>query len=96
LEHVRREIQLGPRYSRQAFERAFGRFAELYGVRPLRARCSPDVLARYCALFERSEVVAHLHSALVVYEGVPLLAAVLAPGTIVFEGEVEETRMGDW
>jgi hypothetical protein len=94
LEHVRREIQLGPRFSRQAFERAFRRFVELYGVRPLRANCSPDVLARYCALFERSEVVAH--AGRVAYEGVPLSAAVLAPGTIVFEGEVEETRMGDW
>jgi hypothetical protein len=96
LEHVRREIQLGPRFSRQAFERAFKRFLELYGVRPLRASCSPDVLARYCALFERSEVVAHQPSGRVAYEGVPLVAAVLAPGTIVFEGEVEETRMGDW
>lgn len=96
MEHVRREIQLGPRFSRQAFERAFGRFAELYGVRPICGRCSPDVLERYCALFERSELVAHLHSTRIVYDGVPLLAAVLAPGTIVFEGEVEETRMGDW
>jgi hypothetical protein len=96
LEHVRREIQLGPRFSRQAFERAFKRFVELYGVSPLRAKCSPDVLARYCALFEGSEIVAHQPAGRVSYEGVPLAAAVLAPGTIVFEGEVDETRMGDW
>jgi hypothetical protein len=30
------------------------------------------------------------------YDGVPVVSAILAPGTIVFEGEVDEERMGDW
>jgi hypothetical protein len=30
------------------------------------------------------------------YEGIPVSSAILAPGTIVFEGQVDEDRMGDW
>ncbi len=30
------------------------------------------------------------------YAGIPLESAVFAPGTIVFEGDVDEERMGDW
>ncbi len=30
------------------------------------------------------------------YNGVPVASGVLAPGSIVFEGFVDEERMGDW
>jgi len=96
LEHVRREFHLGSGFSQAGFERAFAQFRELYNVKPLRAICAPDVLARYCALYERSAETAHLHSARIVFDGVPLVASILAPGTIAFEGEVDEERMGDW
>ncbi|HTV74436.1 MAG TPA: hypothetical protein VME66_12140 [Candidatus Acidoferrales bacterium] len=96
MEFVRKEVYLGPMFSAQAFESAFAQFRSLYNVVPLRAVCSPDVLARFCALYERSPESAHLHSTRLRYEGVPLVAAILAPGTIAFEGEVDENRMGDW
>ncbi len=96
LENVRREELLGPSFSPTGFESAFRRFVELYNVRPTRVVCAPDVLQRYCALFERSAHVAHGHSVTLRYEGVPLVAAILPPGTIAFEGQVDEERMGDW
>jgi hypothetical protein len=85
---------LGRQFSPVEFERAFAGFQQLYHVRPLRVLCSPDVLERYCALFERSVEDAHRRA--VRYEGVPVAAAVLPIGTIAFEGEVDENRMGDW
>ncbi|MDQ2873051.1 MAG: hypothetical protein M3R35_07995 [Candidatus Eremiobacteraeota bacterium] len=91
---MRREARLGRQFSPSEFERAFLGFQQLYHVRPLRALCSPDVLERYCVLYERSADDAHRCT--VVHEGVPLAAAVLPAGTIAFEGEVEEDRMGDW
>ena len=94
LERVRREVRLNPRFAPRDFERAFDRFVQTYNVPPIVARCSPDVLERYCRLFERSEEVAHRSE--VRYDGVPIYAAVLPAGTIVFEGEVDEDRMGDW
>jgi len=96
LEFVRREVKLGAAFSRVAFERAFATFRETYNVAPLRAVCAPDVLARFCELYERSPDLAHRHSARLRFEGIPLDAAVLAPGVIAFEGEVDEERMGDW
>jgi hypothetical protein len=78
------------------FERAFDQFRELYNVRPLRVLCAPDVLARYCALYERDSERALRQSGRIAYEGIPLVAAVIAPGTIAFEGQVDEERMGDW
>ena len=66
----------------------------MYHVRPSRVLCSPDVLERYCALFERSVDVAHSRD--VRYEGVPLAAAILPAGMVAFEGDVDEERMGDW
>jgi hypothetical protein len=96
LEHVRREELLGPSYGPAEFADAFRRFVELYNVRPTRVICAPDVLQRFCSLFERSPDVAHRHSTSLRYEGVPVVAAILAPGTIAFEGEVDEERMGDW
>jgi hypothetical protein len=63
-------------------------------VRPHVARCSPDVLERYCRLFERGDDASRRRE--VRFRDVPIYAAVLAAGTIVFEGEVDEDRMGDW
>ena len=52
------------------------------------------MLDRYCRLFERGEDASRRRE--VRYRSAPLFAAVLPPGTIVFEGEVDEDRMGDW
>ena len=93
LEHVRRELRLEPEFSAEAFERAFERFVQIYNVPPTQACCSPDVLERYCHLFERAEATRMRQFR---YRGIPVFAAVLAPGTIAFEGEVDEDRMGDW
>jgi len=30
------------------------------------------------------------------FEGIALESAIVSPGTIVFEGSVDEERMGDW
>jgi hypothetical protein len=79
-----------------AFERALLEFRRLYHVLPQVALCSPDVLTRYCALFEHSADVALLHTRAIAHDTVLLSAAVLPPGTIAFEGEVDESRMGDW
>jgi hypothetical protein len=56
--------------------------------------CAPDVLHRLAALTARSPDDALRRD--LRYAGVPVTSAVLAPGTIVFEGEVDEDRMGDW
>lgn len=56
--------------------------------------CSPDVLERYCTLFERSPDAARQRD--VRFRGLPVRAAILAPHTVCFEGEVDEGRMGDW
>lgn len=87
-------MRLGPDFAAETFNGAFNRFLEIYNVMPLRARCSPDVLERYCRLFESGADVARARH--VRFRGVPLLAAVLPAGTIAFEGEVDEDRMGDW
>ncbi len=68
----------------------------MYNVAPQRALCAPDVLTRFCELFETSANRALEHSARLRYDGVPLVAAILAPGIVAFEGEVDEDRMGDW
>ena len=94
LEHVRREVRLGSDFAPASFERAFDRFVEIYNVAPLLARCSPDVLERYCRLFESGEDAARLRE--IRFRGIPLLAAVLPSGTVAFEGEVDSDRMGDW
>lgn len=92
---MRWTVTLGDRFDAPAFERAFARFRELYHVRPERVLCAPGVLARYAQLFARSIEDAHAGHALR-FEGIPLQGAILEPGTIVFEGEVDEERMGDW
>ncbi len=94
LEHVRREVRLGPNFAPEAFERAFERFVQIYNVEPALARCSPDVLSRYCRLFEAGEDAGRRRE--VRFRGIPVYAAVLPAGTIAFEGEVDEERMGDW
>jgi len=66
----------------------------MYGVAPLRIVCAPDVLQRAAALFARSGDAALSRE--LRFEGIPLVSAIVAPGTIVFEGEVDEERMGDW
>jgi len=91
---VRREVRLETNFTAEAFEAAFDRFAQIYNVQPLLARCSPDVLARYCRLFEAGDDAARRRE--VRFRGVPLYAAVLPEGTIAFEGDVDEDRMGDW
>ncbi len=96
MERVRREMRVGAAFSASNFERAFERFVEFYNVPPLNVLCAPDVLSRFCAIYERSADVAHLHSSRPAFRGVPLAAAVLPPGMLAFEGEVDEERMGDW
>lgn len=85
---------MGLGFSVEAFERGFDRFVQLYNVPPTQARCSPDVLDRYCRLFERNEEAARRKE--VRFRGVPLHAAVLPAGTLALEGDVDEDRMGDW
>jgi hypothetical protein len=94
LEHVRREVRLGSNFAAEAFERAFDRFVQTYNVNPALARCSPDVLERYCRLFESGVDAARQRE--IRFRGIPLFAAVLPSGTIAFEGEVDSDRMGDW
>ncbi len=94
LERVRWTVALGAAYDEAAFDAAFTRFRQLYHTRPERVLCAPDVLSRYAAVFARTADDALSRE--LRYEGVPLVSAILAPGTIVFEGEVDEERMGDW
>jgi hypothetical protein len=87
-------VRLGRGFTAAEFERAFRGFRELYNADPKAIQCSPDVLERFAALFEGGDPAASARA--LRYGGVPLAAAVLAPGTAAFEGEVDEDRMGDW
>jgi hypothetical protein len=91
---VRWTVALGTAFGEAGFDGAFARFRQLYHVRPERVLCAPDVLSRYAAVFARAADDALTRD--LRYDGVPLIGAILAPGTIVFEGEVDEERMGDW
>ena len=91
---MRREVRVGKEFAAETFERAFEAFRELYNVAPAAARCSPDVLDRYARLFEPGVDAANTRE--LRFRGVPLFAAVLPPGTMALEGEVDEDRMGDW
>ena len=91
---MRREVRLGSNFAPESFERAFDRFVQIYNVPPSTARCSPDVLSRFCRLFESGDDAARRRE--VHFRGVPIYAAVMPVGTIAFEGEVDEDRMGDW
>lgn len=91
---VRRQIILAANFDERAFEAAFASYRQLYHVRPDRVLCAPDVLMRFALLYARSgddALARQLH-----YEGIPLESAVVAPGEIIFEGSVDEERMGDW
>ena len=94
LERVRWQVVLTANFDAAAFEHAFAGFRRLYHVRPERVLCAPDVLLRYAALYARSTDDAL--SRQLRFEGVALESAILAGGTIVFEGHVDEERMGDW
>jgi hypothetical protein len=94
LEHVRWQVEIGASYDDAAFTEALIGFRRMYGVAPLRVVCAPDVLQRAASLFARSGDDALSRE--LRFEGIPLVSAVVAPGTIVFEGEVDEERMGDW
>jgi hypothetical protein len=94
LEPVRWTVALGAAFDEDAFERAFAGFRRMYNVAPGRVLCAPDVLARYAALFARSPEDAHRRA--LRFAGVAVVGAILAPGTIVVEGEVDDVKMGDW
>jgi hypothetical protein len=85
---------LGARFDEPAFVAALTGFRRLYNVAPERVLCAPDVLVRFATLMARSSDDAMQRA--LRYDGVPVVSAILAPGTIVFEGEVDEERMGDW
>ncbi len=63
-------------------------------MRPERVLCAPDVLQRYAAVYARSADAALVRR--LCFEGIPLESAILQPGTVIFEGHVDEERMGDW
>lgn len=52
------------------------------------------MLARFAELHARSGDDAFARE--LRHDGLPVVSAILAPGTVVFEGEVDEGRMGDW
>jgi hypothetical protein len=91
---VRWTVALGTAFDELAFEAALAGFRRLYNVAPARVLCAPDVLGRFSALMGRSADDAMQRD--MRYDGVPVVSAILSPGTIVFEGEVDEERMGDW
>jgi len=94
LEQVRWQVELGNAFDDVTFTEALTGFRRMYGVAPLRIVCAPDVLQRAAALFARSGDDALSRD--LQFAGIPLVGAIVAPGTIVFEGEVDEERMGDW
>ena len=95
MERVRCEIPVGDAFDDRDFAAAFARFRELYHVVPQHASCAPDVFARFCAVFASASAT-HRHATALRFEGVALAAAILPPGTLVLEGEVDEVRLGDW
>ncbi len=52
------------------------------------------MLQRYAALYARSADDAL--SLRLRFDGIPIESAIVGPGTLVFEGDVDEERMGDW
>lgn len=94
LERVRWTVTLGTAFDDDALDAAFAGFRRLYNVAPERVLCAPDVLGRLSALVARTADEAMRRE--LRYDGVPVSSAILAPGTIVFEGLVDPNRMGDW
>jgi hypothetical protein len=93
LEHVRREVRLSRHFSPDEFARAFRSFQQMYQVPPRQVFCSPDVLDRFSEIFERPDAAHHRELR---FDGIRLSAAILPPGMVAFEGEVDQDRMGDW
>ncbi len=91
---MRWTVALGAAFDEPAFATALAGFRRMYNVAPERVLCAPDVLSRFAALTGRSPDDA-LHREMR-FDGIPVVSAILAPGTIVFEGEIDEDRMGDW
>jgi hypothetical protein len=91
---VRWTVALGTRFDAAALDAALAGFRRLYNVAPLRVLCAPDVLGRFADIMARSSDDAMQRA--LRYDGMPVVSGILAPGTIVFEGEVDEERMGDW
>ncbi len=94
MERVRREIALGCRFDEAEFAAAFASFRKLYNTGPQRVACAPDVLDRFCVVFAKGGN--GVHAAIMRYDDVPVVAAVLRPGIVAIEGEVSSDRMGDW
>jgi len=94
VEEVRWTVLLGATFDDAALDEALAGFRRMYNVTPARVLCAPDVLGRFAALRARSSDDA-MHRDLR-HDGIPVVSAVIAPGTIVFEGEVDSERMGDW
>ncbi len=84
---------MGRHYGPAEFERAFRSFQQMYQARPSQVLCSPDVLDRFCEIYERS---GDGHRRELRFDGVRVSAAIMAPGMVAFEGEVDQDRMGDW
>jgi hypothetical protein len=91
---VRWTVTLGAVFDEAGFERALAGFRRMYNVAPERVLCAPDVLRRFAVLFARGADDADRRT--LRYAGMLLAGAILAPGTIVFEGEVDDVKMGDW
>lgn len=85
---------LGTTFEEAEFDAALAGFRRLYNVAPDRILCAPDVLIRFAELHARSSEDAMRRP--LQHGGLPVVSAIVAPGTIVFEGEVDEERMGDW
>jgi hypothetical protein len=94
LERVRWTVALGAAFDEPALEGALAGFRRMYNVAPQRVLCAPDVLSRFAALTGLSPDDALRRE--LCFGGVPVVSAILAPGTLVFEGEIDEDRMGDW
>lgn len=94
MERVRWTVAIGATFDEAAFARALAGFRRMYNVAPARVLCAPDVLARFAALHARSGDEAFARE--LRHGGLPVVSAILAPGTIVFEGDVDDVRMGDW
>lgn len=87
-------MSIGDAFDADAFDHAFDGFRRLYNVRPERVLCAPGVLSQYAVVYSRRSGDALTYD--LRHQGIPLVSAILAPGTIVFEGHVDEERMGDW
>ncbi len=96
IEFVRREVRLGSDFDRTTFDEALSQFRTQYSKMPDRGVCAPDVFARAAHLFAGSTAAAHQYSTRLQFAGIPIIVGIVAPGTIVFEGSVDETKMGDW